>query len=226
VNEWICLGLAWLAPVALILWDVRDRNIQHSVDLSLLLNFAIAVGAIGAAAIAWLAFNDAQVQARRQYRAYIFYNENAIELLPADAKYRVTMTLKNRGQTTAYSVTYWWAARVLPVVGGPRRQYDVAFKETGRASFDIDPQGEWPIDSLEEPVSAAELEAVREGTKAVYIWGVVKYRDAFMRCQLVNFLVRGGPEARSSFRALEVNNTTETPCDTLGENGVYKATFP
>jgi hypothetical protein len=95
------------------------------------------------------------------------------------------MSIKNRGQSAAYSVTYWWDSDVLPVSTAPQRVGLVEIRETGQISSDIDPTGEWPIEQAAKPISPEDLRAVRDSVKSIYVWGIVKYRDVFMRCHYV-----------------------------------------
>jgi hypothetical protein len=171
---------------------------------------------------------DAKETAKRQLRAYVMYSDNVIRLLSGGEAYRISMRIKNSGQTTAYGVTYWWDAEIIDANRAPHLVRQKYIPETGEASSDIDPGGEWPIElQPDRPVSKAELIGLRDGSKAIYAWGIIKYQDVFRRCQYANFLVRNGRETTEGiwhFDVIQINNDT-SKCVGGDQDHIQKAEY-
>jgi hypothetical protein len=188
----------------------------------------------------WLVI-DGEESAKRQSRAYVLWSDNQIRLALDETSYTVSMTIKNRGQTPAYSTKYWWDSRVIDLSQeAPRRVQDFIPKAppTGPATFDIDPQGEWPIELDPRPVTKSTLDAIRNRASAIYVWGKITYTDSFHRCQLVDFLVRNSREiefpppqypqiARWSFEPVAVDNSPPDGLDCVRDSdGIERAKYP
>jgi hypothetical protein len=171
-----------------------------------------------------------------QLRAYISWDHDLIELT-SDSEYRVSMSIKNGGETPAYSTRYFWDSKVLDL--GPNAPTNVRSSviplapPTGQDNFDINPRSMWPI-AMTRAISPDDLAAVKSGSKAIYVWGKVDYRDFRERtqenCQIMEFLVRSSPEitqGKSSFHPVQIDNsvTSGLPC-VPGADGVLRAKYP
>ena len=120
--------------------------------------------------------------AKRQLRAHVLYDSASLAGKPPSI---ITLKFKNSGQTPAYNVTYWWKAKVF----GLKETGILEFADTEDASSDIGAGGFF---ETEQPIFPADIEAARQGKKIIYVWGMVKYRDIYQRCQFSMFALRNG----------------------------------
>jgi hypothetical protein len=127
---------------------------------------------------------DAKDTAKRQLRAHVLYDSATFAIRNKNAA--ITIRFKNSGNTPAYETTYWWNVKAF----GPTEAGKLEFPDTERSSLDIGSQGFLDVDDKEIPLS--DIEEARKGNKIIYIWGLVKYRDVFQRCQLGSFALRSG----------------------------------
>jgi|ERR1043166_1175886 hypothetical protein len=151
----------------------------------------------------------------RTVRAYVLYNDPHILLLPNENRYLVSFSFKNRGQTPAYNVEYWFHSEVrntpINVIE------DVGVEDTGPASVDLDPTAEWPIEREFPLTSLMDVQNIREKKSAFYVWGMVTYRDVFKRCQFATFVVKNGREPPENsgvwgFDAVAFSSTERADC--------------
>lgn len=129
--------------------------------------------------------NTLKDTARRQLRAHLLYESATITM--ENSKPVLSVRFKNSGATPAYEATYWWNVKAY----ASDESATLEFKETERASMDVGSGG--VLDTDEKDV-AAEVSAVKSGDKILYVWGVVKYKDVFQRCQYASFALRSGPK--------------------------------
>jgi hypothetical protein len=120
---------------------------------------------------------------KRQLRAYVFLSSISI-----DGQY-IKAKMKNEGQTAAFNITHWWTARSfhLPVAHSDLLEYQDTIPGF---SVDLGPQGDHdlnPIGELTNKVTQSDVTAADQGKEEIYVWGLIKYRDIFVRCQSTQF---------------------------------------
>jgi hypothetical protein len=142
--------------------------------------------------------------ARKQLRAYLFINNvsiinvaNPIKPLPHDYKKTgaeithanvgptVNIEIKNYGQTPVYNMTHWARmdffeyplSSTLP--GEPSLPY--------RTKVSIGPSGQINQIIAMRPLANNEIQKLRDGSGAIYIWGSFRYRDTFNKKRFTNF---------------------------------------
>lgn len=128
---------------------------------------------------------------RKQFSPYVLYDNGRIHVSKDGKRYNVSIQLKNFGETTAYSARHWITAQDMPRLTDPfkhfypRSQPPVRFVNPG---FDgiadigggqsICLQGEFAING-------------KSRGNAIYVWGDIKYADAFKRCEFEAFVLQG-----------------------------------
>jgi len=136
---------------------------------------------------------DTFALSQRQLRAYILFSDGRVDISP-DGKLTAYVQLKNFGQTPAYWVTHWFTAQRDPRPGRqyPQHWYDYGFKwqDTGDDSVDL---GSGQSVCIVRPFDVTNAPTRDMDT---YIWGQVKYKDQFGRCQSVAFVLHTSGEAQ------------------------------
>jgi hypothetical protein len=182
----------------------RDRDRDWLDYIGLILSALTFFAALGAAVFTgfaayytskqWATALDTE---RRQLRAHVLFGEAFVTV--AGTKLKAAVAVKNSGQTPAYSLTDWWAMKISPNIDNPYGKdgsRPLPLEETGAESVDI---GSGRVQTLYPAaktidITSDELEAVRAGRLFVYLWGIVKYRDVFQRCQLAAFFAKNQPD--------------------------------
>jgi len=119
----------------------------------------------------------ADKNAERQLRAYL--SPSVLNSPHVGENLEVKVRYKNTGQTPAYQLqTGHWFGFEPPVDWGD--------SEPTSVPTIINPRDEMES-TFNLPISFADAQAILQGTKRIYIWGVVKYRDAFHRKRYVRF---------------------------------------
>jgi len=150
--------------------------------------------------------------AQRQLRAYVFIDSCSLVAANADgqvyeplgavrAATRPALILhyKNTGQTPAYQVVTQSDMRLVPWPLNPSDLPPVAFEKGGttdsmgpgavRRKYDI-PDERVPM------LTDADITALKEGTKAIFVYGEIRYMDTFGKPQFTRYRsFVGGPTA-------------------------------
>jgi len=111
---------------------------------------------------------------RRQVRAYVFIQGGEIRLINNDTAIMATIILKNFGQTPGYDFETWTNIRI----GNPNEPIFGAIKTAAQKSI-IAPSADLQAPSQFIPITPQERAAINSGIRVIYVWGEVKYRDAF-----------------------------------------------
>lgn len=132
-----------------------------------------------------------RVSEQRELRAYVLLDSVAPLAdtpLPQIVPYRITV--KNSGQTPAYDVQFQAMSGIGPVklTGAP----PIAEFEAGKGSKTTMGPGGFSYKEFNPTILTPEqLAAVEAGTHQFYIYGTIRYRDAFWKQRYSNFrLVR------------------------------------
>jgi hypothetical protein len=150
----------------------------------------------------FLLWHGAEVTAERQLRAYIGIHAMEVTVAPfagGGFAFIARAELRNFGQTPAYEVVVQSNAAVdLPEarpfggIQGPAKSAGsaIAFKDAGMHVS----QG-WQI-------SEADANAIRDRTKSVFLWGTVKYRDAFRKEHFFTFRLINAQQINQTIYAM------------------------
>lgn len=124
-----------------------------------------------------------------QERPYVIIDQARV--IKKNGQYRVSVLIKNGGQTPAFGLTNlleWRSAE------GKSRYVEFPYPESDDAySVDVGPGASQDLFDLGDhgPLSSADLQAL-EDRKSLFVWGVVKYRDAASSCLSLGFRLKSG----------------------------------
>jgi hypothetical protein len=132
---------------------------------------------------------DQSKTTRAQLRAYVFGNGGSISLIDppeGDMQLHVCCRFKNSGQTPAHKARIWTRFEIFDV------NAPVFSQSIGLGNFVIGPGANYES-TLGRAISYAELADIRDERKAIFIWGEIKYVDAFGEDRYFRFYDRNGP---------------------------------
>jgi hypothetical protein len=142
----------------------------------------------------------------RQLRAYVLFDNGEV-ILPDQIKVRI----KNSGQTPAYNITWWINSEVRNKKNDPIK--DLQNRETNLApSIDLGGTATYER-GLRTSVAHSDLDVVGSKDKALYVWGIFKYRDAFQRCQVSAFRTQVVKDAKGSYGLDLLASYASEKCD-------------
>jgi hypothetical protein len=183
-QGWFAIGglglfALWLYVFLPLLYMPADRGL-HEVKPGEWLTFAATVLLFVATLGLWLAtvrlVRGSEKTAERQLRAYVGITEATVSDFAVGQILRVSMTIKNSGQTPAYKVTQHYS-----IMGGeyPRKDPLPQVIVPGGSST----LGPGEVHLLEiplhGPLPSSAYSQITSGGAAIYIWGRVMYEDAF-----------------------------------------------
>jgi hypothetical protein len=128
----------------------------------------------------WLAtvrlVRSAEKTAERQLRAYVGITEATVSNFGIGKNLKVSMTIKNSGQTPAYRV-----AKHYSIMGGEYPRKDPLPRIDVRGHFSTLGPGEIHIleFAMQVPLPGSACAQITNGDAAIYVWGRVMYEDAF-----------------------------------------------
>lgn len=141
-----------------------------------------------ATGLLWKATRDlvrgSEKTAERQLRAYVIIGESDIRLVEKHTL-QTFIHLHNFGQTPAYDVQNWVDMRIGKPDSPPFAQR-LPFQQ----STLIGPGGDYIIAPDRISISLEVPDQIRTGTKVIFIWGEVLYRDAFGKRWIYRFFKR------------------------------------
>ena len=177
--------LIFLAVIAAIAWARRDKK----RDIFDVLTLLALIGAFGAAGVAayWSKklTIDAEQTAKRQFRAHLLFEGGDAALAPDRKSYAVGITAKNSGQTPAWNARYSWNSGVFEF---PLKTRLPSQEFLDYESADVAAGGTLVLgDTKIVQISDEEMRYVYARTKAIYVWGRLKFKDTFQRDQSVEF---------------------------------------
>ena len=149
----------------------------------------LAVGFIQAAAMV-ATYYIMRLTARRQLRAYVF--PESFDLVPGEkiAAARandpaVLLISKNTGQTPAYDVRIW--AKIDVVLRANEHTLTVPPMVGTQATVLATNVSTQSLRWLGRDLTPAEIADLKNGTRAIYLFGRIEYRDAFKRKRFTTF---------------------------------------
>ena len=114
--------------------------------------------------------------AQRQMRAYLGVLDHKISDVAEGQRPRLQISVKNFGQTPARKVQYWLHSKLdeYPLQNNlPERP----FRSERIVLFPTD--GTTPTFELADPFNAADMAGLQSGNRRLYVYGQIRYTDAF-----------------------------------------------
>jgi hypothetical protein len=167
--------------------------------------------------------------AKRQFRAYVLYENGRVDISKDGRSYTVSIEIKNSGQTPAYSTEYWFNAGMMDRLPDPFRYFCPPYADlppgrcTGEVKFRVTPdEGATDVGAGQSvclrntfPIASADWDS-----KVIYIWGYVKYWDQFQRPQFAVFIRQtSNPVAKE--KSLKLANVLNWATDPEDYSGSY-----
>lgn len=163
---------------------------------------AIAAGRAAKAAQSSIAFG--MDTAERQLRAYIGPHTYESTVYPFEAgeyAFIAHIEMRNFGLTPAYEVSGWMHAKIeVPDAMSFGNMNDPSEKKPGFVAF---PQSGFHF-NVGWPISTEEKEALRKQEKRFFIWGRVRYMDAFREPHHFTFRMMSGKIATGTSGVFEL----------------------
>jgi hypothetical protein len=166
--------------------DVKITDVFTAAFNGLLV--AVTVGLIF---IGYLTIRKMRDTEERQLRAYVFASPTSLNRPAAympgsmgSLNWRFSITFTNSGQTPAYEFQQYTASDVMDI---PTSEDKFVIVPQGARSQAVLPSGENVSTTISQPVSAADFAAIQSGQKIFYVFGEIRYIDAFRRRWLVKF---------------------------------------
>jgi hypothetical protein len=137
--------------------------------------------------------------AERQLRAYIFVSDaKVLNVVEGNGPMEARVIIKNFGQTPAYKVAtvngFAFDKYPLPPTTNLIISHDAFFDVRTRSDFGPTQAEESIIAAAREPIRTEEREGLRNGNLAIFVYGEIRYLDAFGRNQRTAYrLMMGGP---------------------------------
>jgi hypothetical protein len=132
---------------------------------------------------------------RRQLRAYVFNTQSGIHYLDQPLS-QVHVVIKNSGQTPAYKLSDWMAIKLtkFPPTEPLTLLLPPADESVVKSESDFGP-GDAFNKVQEIRLSDETKAALRAGTMAIYVYGEIRYRDAFKRRRYTKYRLMYGGDA-------------------------------
>ncbi len=170
--------------------DAAREGVQYSV-LSLIISSAL--GLFSTVLLVWT-FAETRSTTRRELRAYVSARPGTlVHFRHSDGSQAICFrfTLRNGGTTPAYQLMHMGSAAILTEQQAEQhatRSWN-AIPKIGRPKAMVVHGGEEAEGEIvpPEPVTAAQLEAVRKGEAEFYVFGLIVYRDTFREKRWTKF---------------------------------------
>lgn len=159
-----------------IIWKFIHEYREEIIALGTL---AIALFTIVLALATRELVEDAAQNAEKQLRAYVAIQGGSVVQANVDGGpgYRVLVEFKNSGQTPGYKFTTWMRpAEIRPIDTVP---FGLPLPKEERNGSSIIGPGAGANQIRFGVWSPAEIDEIRKGTKAIFIWGGADYTDIF-----------------------------------------------
>jgi hypothetical protein len=134
----------------------------------------------------------AEASERRQLRAYVFIEDSELRKFGSTEAPEGDVIIKNYGRTPASAMTVWVAVKGaddFTKVSFPRAPADLPIT---RMAFGPGGEMHWPA-PFSRALNQAEIDSIKQGKGALFIYGEIRYRDAFDCSHFTKFrLIYGG----------------------------------
>jgi len=152
--------------------------------------------------------HDADHNARRQLRAYVNVTQSELEMLGPEKPGKITVWIKNSGQTPAYKLQY-----SMNIFVGPYPLKETVPIKQGEATSILGPSVEVLLGPAElgATLTQDQVKEVYSGRMAVYAQGIVRYVDAFNeeRATKFNLFYRGNGRTTQEGVPLRLSHAKE-----------------
>jgi hypothetical protein len=133
----------------------------------------------------------AKKTAQQQLRAYVFIRDGGVILNEKASGAQAVIQVQNYGQTPGYDFQSWTGIAVGDTRDDP---YSKLVEEPKQKSI-IGPSADFNVPSEAVTLTPEQMSAIRSRHAAIFVWGRIRYRDAFKRCWEFVFRDRvTGPE--------------------------------
>jgi hypothetical protein len=177
---------------------------KYTVNLAMFTKWLVIVTGLLAGFGLWQVIISRNA-ARRQLRAYVFLDPDKefsfVRKPSTTATVEVEIHVKNLGTTPAHElfVESWMTVDAWPM---PKEFAFVGPSGEGPVNHSVIPPGgvaHFHVGTA-RPFNAAELAAIEKGDLCLYIYGSIKYRDAFNRRHWTNFCQGSTALGKEGFR--------------------------
>jgi hypothetical protein len=183
------------------LWVYLDLFFSTPERATATFTAVLAVSTIGLWTVTYFTLRHSRQSVERQLRAYVFVSGAAVtNVTEGDGIPEAQVVIKNFGQTPAYKVVNvtGFAMDVYPPPKSIRLTVPKEEFSTPIAKSDLGPtQVETSTTDAKEkkrPLSQDEKAALAEGKLIIYVYGEIRYVDAFGRPQSTKYrYMMGGP---------------------------------
>jgi hypothetical protein len=129
----------------------------------------------------WLTSVD---NGRRQLRAYVFPAQANLSWEGTVKPSAANVIIKNSGETPAYRLS---VAAIISVGDYPLHDAPPV-PPLPKTRTVVPPAGDYSLTvTLPRPLNGAEVQAIKTGAKAIYVFGEIAYADAFGECRLTQY---------------------------------------
>jgi hypothetical protein len=159
-------------------------TLSYSKSLSDFTKWLVFV-TISVAVVGFAQFELARRTARRQLRAYISLDGGSIRTVsgPDNTLFiEGFVSLKNFGRTAAHNHRSWVK---IDVCDADKSPFDDVSEGLGRVIMGPGTEANLPVHW--GPITNADLQAVRNGTKHIFVWGGSEYVDVFGKERFFKF---------------------------------------
>lgn len=156
----------------------------------------------------WEVF-ESRASTRRQLRAYVSAQPNFISSSDGNTFPWANFELKNGGQTPAKNMSHCATIQAMPY---PLPQdYVVPTIENSPSPATILPPGTPLVGTVTalRPFSPDEIDGIQNGSRRIYVYGILKYQDVFGKWRTTNF----GSSVKADADALVKLTTNYLPSD-------------
>jgi hypothetical protein len=165
--------------------QVVESNRMASLNLRLAI-FSLWATAIATVLLIWTLIETRETS-RRELRAYIFVD--ACGLIIGDkphnrGKVISIVVVKNSGSTPAHRVLHWSNVVLAPA---SEENFEVPDSLDEQHAATIPPGGGITADRLTDKVTVKQAVEIRNGTKAIFVYGAIEYLDVFDRPHRTNY---------------------------------------
>jgi hypothetical protein len=134
-----------------------------------------------------------QANANMQLRAYVAVEDAVISDPLSDDEVRIAVHIKNFGQTPAADFRCRFAVIVVDDPDSARPDFESLAKQwSPQPQSSLAPGGVVTLLTGMSPFNTAERDALKKGTKGLYVFGEVHYEDAFGTGRSTRFSYRRG----------------------------------
>jgi hypothetical protein len=160
--------------VSFVLWKILAWTGKHLLE----------IGTITLAAFVLIQVIDNRESSERQLRAYVFVDGGQFDYSQTHDAFRGHLVIKNYGQTPAYDFEVFASVRVFEP-DAPIFDFTQLHPERS-AKAPLGPTAEFNIDRTIR-ARPNDLQEVIDREKAIFMWGIATYRDAFGHRETLEF---------------------------------------